>query len=189
MKPLELFPPRLKPSYRRTHFSRGACGFVVARSVRWLDQDPAQVGGDYCEKIRPLRGRLAWLTTLSHTDTVPGIVTATCAIFAAASVDFPLCRPQFRITRVLKSRNIDACFSSGPHPNRSRANRTASNAYAHSLNSLISRLASTTPALQRDMPLDSPIGREKPATKHSAARPDSDRHSRHSSIIYRANHW
>ena len=64
VKPLELFPPRLKPSYRRTHFSRGACGFVVARSVRWLDQDPAQVGGDYCEKIRPLRGRLAWLATL-----------------------------------------------------------------------------------------------------------------------------
>ena len=56
----------------------------------------------------------------------PGRVNARCTAFAAATVDFPHCREQFRIPRFAVDRSTSICFASGANPSRVSAKLPAS---------------------------------------------------------------
>ena len=89
-----------------------------------------------------LRGRISRLSTIPSAFLIhsplcrsPGLATSTVhfatvnarwTAFAAATVDFPHCRVQFRIPRFAFDRSISRCDSSASSPRRVLANSTAS---------------------------------------------------------------
>ena len=63
---------------------------------------------------------------LATSTSDPAREYARCTAFAAATVDLPHCREQFKIPRFASDRSTSACRSSGSNSKRVRANSTAS---------------------------------------------------------------